>query len=1682
MKLHLPKGLRAALLAVMTTAAAFTTTVQAATYDKNACSYENLKYFKDDTWASYQEGTVTELENNKPSDGLQLTYMPDANLQDWVLTIDAYNMTPVISGDNEALGFNIFGTTGATVDNDTGVFTLNGANSIAIFVSATGEIRLGTTSENAESLRNDVILGYLDRDWTKDIYDAAVSIRLILAWDADGGQPHAVTNGRYGSLTLVGIKLLSNENDHAILEDIDSHYVGQKVITNYDLPENLFGWPINNYPSYAIAGSGQVKYTLRSTGEGREDAWVPNGTWMVTGRTSINKLMEGGYYYDEVNNKYRELGGYSVQHPLVSDVTESVTDTIHFSGKHGALVLEEKMAQTAGIVNPSYEIYSKPLSEDEYQLGNYREISFEIDPYSATPEAVAGFGAEKDLTLRVDIDVMENTALNAEACGLSVVGEGTTILEIDNTGYERINGDLKEDSAFAGDGNALKAHLESKGYKTTGLRFENVYKDGFGTELFSFAIKDTDAECYLTFADTDANSKIILSPKGNGVVHLNLHTSNIDTTTSITMVDESPVQTEETRVVPVPNSVPKLAWFKVNDVPEGTPVFDDLGNPRYADANGNEVSTATVGAEGDPQPKVIYARRYDPNTNLPIVGEDGLPEYQDWPEGTPEEDKIYQVKNAQGIVVYTIKLEHVPEYTNEIIAKMDKGQVVMNNGIAQTVTVTHDEERVVQVWRSKNEHTAIEKTVAGTYTPVVSAPDHQVANSIAGTQMTINLYSSAIDASDSQGGFFENSIASGTIYIDGRKAIMGKDKIGADVQVDGIFSRLTTTGLKSAGSIIVDSYLVVKGDIESKYSVDINSGVTIAENVTSQGGTVSVGKAALINDPNDSHGAALIVTDTLTVKNNENNGAIFSPRLKVDGGASINKLLTDNLVYVGTDEDDYDVLPDAWLSVGEAEAPEIRTPWISIHGESTGGTTYTAQKLLGGWTYFYNDNTPTIKDTDFFTINGVKCTNSGLKVMSSEKIEGNTTIELRSEKTILIAQEMLGSDIYLGDTRSDADITPIITNLSHEQIDDNSDILVTHSQTEATGRLSADSIVMPEGYNLYATELQVGSLVVSTGSEEEVATFATGRSGSPTGTSYDNVTMTEATVNASITQAKSITADNIVLGTGHILTAVGDTLEIDADTIVAGDNTVLNNVKMLNGELTTHQGVYINNLQMDGGTFKTLGSATITNMNLANVKTFGGENGDAFTPVASNDGKAAMTFNANISDDGNSMTLTAINFNASGHDFTKEGSISVIEASEGHSISVDPNATVVYKVGAFVDAQIDAEALKNGQLNLVGQNVEGKVVKDLIAGKDARADIMKDVQGIVKSEHYKGGVLGNLYNEMGMIMETPTSHRQQILDAIGGASITALGDSQRRGVQNVQNSLRNRIIQMGGNADWENAGIQAWAQADGSFSTTKSSDEAEGYDYNAWGATVGANIDLAETVTAGMSLSASYGEITSDSADKATGDSNAYYVNLFARHQTGRWTQMLILTAGQNDLTLERTVGSYTAEGDTTGSTFSAYYEVGYTLGLNDEFTHIIQPIVSARITSAKVDGYTETGSIGDAALSYDGSSYTYGTIGVGFRYQGVMYESVFERNSVLEVRAMVTSDFGDATNTAKVALGQGKAREIEGVDTTGTGFDFGVGLSIPMEMQTTLFFDADVNIRPDYTGVSANIGLRYDF
>jgi uncharacterized protein with beta-barrel porin domain len=278
-----------------------------------------------------------------------------------------------------------------------------------------------------------------------------------------------------------------------------------------------------------------------------------------------------------------------------------------------------------------------------------------------------------------------------------------------------------------------------------------------------------------------------------------------------------------------------------------------------------------------------------------------------------------------------------------------------------------------------------------------------------------------------------------------------------------------------------------------------------------------------------------------------------------------------------------------------------------------------------------------------------------------------------------------------------------------------------------------------------------------------------------------------------------------------------------------------------------------------------------------------------------------------------------------------------------------------------------------------------------------------------------------------------------------------------------------------------------WIEGTASTSKLNSEGDEGGYKLNTWGATVGFDADLTSHFTMGAALTAQYGDLTSSAAEYASGDLDSYYISLFGRYQNNRWAHTVILTGAKNDASLNRTVdygsGSYTTKGDTDGSGFGAMYELTYDIPLDEDKTSMFQPLFNASIVKTSMKSYTESGA-GNAGLEVGKQEWTTGTLAVGGRWMGLVGTNVFGREALLEVRANVAQDFGDDQGETKVGfIGNPKfTQTVYGASEGKTAFQAGVGLSLPVGQQGTIFCNGNADIRSGAHSFNGTIGYRYSF
>ncbi len=586
-------------------------------------------------------------------------------------------------------------------------------------------------------------------------------------------------------------------------------------------------------------------------------------------------------------------------------------------------------------------------------------------------------------------------------------------------------------------------------------------------------------------------------------------------------------------------------------------------------------------------------------------------------------------------------------------------------------------------------------------------------------------------------------------------------------------------------------------------------------------------------------------------------------------------------------------------------------------------------------------------------------------------------------------------------------------------------------------------------------------------------------------------TLTGMTLTSSALSNSSV-SDALITVSESKTKASGTTLslgEVSNTIITTNAAATLANTTLSNSKVTTNSDVTLDCVTIDPKTSFTAAAGT--------TATFSGQ-GVTLAP------SAAITVGASTytaTDDAKLGSIQITSGSATESALTVNSAI--INLPDVEAIDVDGPLTLLTGTGTVTGSTSESDILVYaapgvaGTATYVGNTMQITLEDrsdEIISSLKHNGNTTAVADALLDNAVIRGtDTISKVYDYLRDFMRAGTQERQAVLDSLASGSITMLADSQRHGVVNTINRLRNRVVQMGNPQGIEmEHNIHAWVSADGLNNDIDEDGQGAGYEYQAWGGTLGVHADVGN-FTFGASISASYGELTAHSADRAEADHDTFTVSGFARHQSGAWTQLGILSFGRNEiemtrsLNLPRTEGeseSYDAKGDASGHSITAYYEAGYTFTLGDEGTQVLQPHVSVMLTSARMGDLTETGSIGSAALCKDTDDFFYGTVGIGARYQVVLGTNVNHRISFLELRAKLVQDFGDETNetTVSFAGAPGQTFSLLGSDVGRTGVQLGAGVSVPVGVYTTLFADVDADIRSGATGVGGSAGIRVEF
>ena len=674
---------------------------------------------------------------------------------------------------------------------------------------------------------------------------------------------------------------------------------------------------------------------------------------------------------------------------------------------------------------------------------------------------------------------------------------------------------------------------------------------------------------------------------------------------------------------------------------------------------------------------------------------------------------------------------------------------------------------------------------------------------------------------------------------------------------------------------------------------------------------------------------------------------------------------------------------------------------------------------------------------------------------------------------------------------------------------------VVEGALDVAGSLTADAFTLQSGSLTVGGALTADSLVVESGSltaegDSEVADLTIAEGSAMEVGAGKSLALTDADISGELSGTASkmtiggaVSVDGTVSGFAATL-ADGSSLElggtVDVTDLQGSDATIKGTGGILNvgggsfggalsgaGALTNNGAFTLDNAKgSEGWDVTNNGSMVIDITDSGNI-TLGalalGAGSDTTLLFNSDNGTdGLLTLQNLIVEDTADITLQTTGVGQIAANEYKIGEVTDWAGGEAE-LAVEFSGTAfsqLDKINSYIYVNENGEIILNAVKSTVNELAHAATQPNAAAG----AELLWNAEAPV------GGELEDVYNTVNeLIAAGAVSEANEAMAAVAGASTASLGMALSGDVDRQLRAIRNRTTTMGVNQTVVNEDMpyfNAWVNAEGNMGELDKDGLAAGYQLDSWGGTVGFDVDVNPYLTLGLAVTAMYGDLTVDGPDMLEGDLDTYYVSAFARYSKRAWTHTFVGTIGMMDGSYERTVnhagGSYKAEGDTDGMAFGLMYEVGRVLSMGEDTDACWQPVFNVAYRHTSVGGYKEEGS--DAALDVADQTLDTITLGAGARMQAVVGENLYNRTSVLELRALAKFDIGDRASEADVALINGTGRgTVESAELGAFGVEVGAGLSVPLGAESgTLFIDASAELRSGYSNVNGTVGWRINF
>lgn len=325
-----------------------------------------------------------------------------------------------------------------------------------------------------------------------------------------------------------------------------------------------------------------------------------------------------------------------------------------------------------------------------------------------------------------------------------------------------------------------------------------------------------------------------------------------------------------------------------------------------------------------------------------------------------------------------------------------------------------------------------------------------------------------------------------------------------------------------------------------------------------------------------------------------------------------------------------------------------------------------------------------------------------------------------------------------------------------------------------------------------------------------------------------------------------------------------------------------------------------------------------------------------------------------------------------------------------------------------------------------------------------------------------------LTTAMASLLAGNHSHLRQLRDSMGTgiASTTLVRDGKRSWLE-PQNTT------------------SIWVDAVYSHNKLNSDGNAPGFSRDAWGGILGIEHTVRpDSLVLGVAFGYDYSRTevqgSRDNADN-------WYLDLYGKWKSGNWNSRASVGMGYHDLTNNRFVNvanrfARHGQGGTNAYSLNLGYELSYTFHVDRSST--LEPLFMVESTAGWIDGYTESGDIGNAGLRVEDQDAWSTILGLGARYAKNFTWVTNAPQARFEATAMATVDVGDQGSTVRASYigAPGYAYNLDSAKRERAGALLGAGLVVPVSESVSFFGGSTLEFHSGSRDLTANMGVRYSF